>query len=344
MIRVQRAPQAEAVNIESREGNIIIAGLDDWFRQAINREGMKPAIDLVDFYPGPKVLCNFLNDSDLENSAVAAFAQLHWRDFEGGGLFVRLGSKKDQKTLRTEIKESVLNLIDNPDSLKLAKVRDRLRQYEFRMRIQLLEVDTNPFMDHLVDMSERNRGANKNGITYDPNTMEVRSKKLSLGKKTIIATVGLESSGTLRDLMYGLLIKVLRDEEIGQIRRCKTCGSFNHYTTKPKDYCNDKCRYQFWNADEGRKSKRKSKSAGGSNELAIAALRQMQKYIRENRVRAVEDLPLTASDSQFAKLRNLLGNRFDSAVLNRLWNESPEAIVKTLSPRVNRALSESLQG
>jgi hypothetical protein len=118
MIRVQRIPQANAIKMERREGNILIAGLDEWFRRSVERRGMKLAIDLVDFYTGPKVLCNFLNDSELEDSAVAAFARLHWRDFQLGGLFVRLGSKEDQQTLRTEIKEYVLALIDNPDGLR----------------------------------------------------------------------------------------------------------------------------------------------------------------------------------------------------------------------------------
>jgi hypothetical protein len=62
MIRVQKTPQAEAINIESCEGNTINAGLDDWFRQAVEREGMKPSIELVDFYTAPKVLCKFLNN------------------------------------------------------------------------------------------------------------------------------------------------------------------------------------------------------------------------------------------------------------------------------------------
>lgn len=340
MMRVQKIPQADAIKMERREGNIIIAGLDEWFRWSVEREGIKLAVDLVDFYRGPKVLCNFLNDSELEDSAVAAFAQLHWRDFELGGLFVRLGSTEDQQTLRTEIKECVLNLIDNPDSLKLAKVRDRLRQYDFRMRIQLLEVDTNPFMDDLIDMSERNRGANKSGITYDPNTMEVRSKKLSLGKKTVIATVGIQTSGTLRDLMYGLLIKVLRDEEIGQIRCCKVCGRFRDNRTKPGLYCSTKCKDAFWKRKE-----RKKKSTESSNELAIAALRQMKKYIKENRVRDVVDLPLhKGSDNQFGRLFKLLGTGFDIAeIVERLrGTESPEAIAKTLPAKVNAALSQSL--
>jgi hypothetical protein len=186
MIRVQKIPQTDAIKMESREDNIIIAWLDDGFKWSVKREGMEPALDLVDFYTAPRVLCNFLNDSELENSAVAAFARLHWRDFAAGGLVVRLGSKEDQQTLRTEIKEYVLALIDNPDDLKIATVKNRLGQYyETRARFQLLQIDTNPVMDHLIDMSERNRGANKTGVTYDPNTMEVRSKRFYWGRKPL---------------------------------------------------------------------------------------------------------------------------------------------------------------
>lgn len=134
--------------------------------------------------------------------------------------------------------------------------------------------------------------------------------------------------------MYGVLIHVLLSGEIKFIGCCKTCGSFTHYATRPKKYCSTKCHDVFWRTER--------KESGSSNDLAILALRQMQIYITDNRVRDVEDLPLTRSGSQFAKLRNLLGDRFDVAVLKRLWNESPEAIAKTLSVKVSTALSQSL--
>jgi hypothetical protein len=105
--------------------------------------------------------------------------------------------------------------------------------------------------------------------------MEVRSKKLSLGKKTVIATVGIQISGTLRDLMYGLLIKVLLDKEIGQIRCCKVCGRFTHDTTKPKLYCSQKCHDVFWNADEDRKNRRKKKRL--ETEQSQRALEEQQR-------------------------------------------------------------------
>lgn len=154
---------------------------------------MKPTIDSVEFYTTGEVLCNFLNDVELENSVVAAFARIHWRAFELGGLFLRTGSKRARIALRKEIKECVANLI-SPDAIKLAMVRRRLSHY--RMQIQLLEVDTNPVMDHLIDVTKRNRGAAKTGIRYDINTLEVRSKTIELGNKAIITSVGLSCSAT----------------------------------------------------------------------------------------------------------------------------------------------------
>ncbi len=321
MIRVQKIPQTDAIKMESREDNIIIAWLDDWFKWSVKREGMEPALDLVDFYTAPRVLCNFLNDSELENSAVAAFARLHWRDFAAGGLVVRLGSKEDQQTLRTEIKEYVLALIYNPDDLKIATVKNRLGQYyETRARFQLLQIDTNPVMDHLIDMSERNRGANKTGVTYDPNTMEVRSKKVLLGKKTVIATVGIQISGTLRDLMYGLLIKVLLDQGIEKIRCCKVCGRFTHDTTKPKSYCSDDCKDKFWSKNERRKSNRKNNRLNKHQE--------QQRAIEE---RAGRDLFMKLPQLLFTPQHTSREREFLMDVQRKL----PREVSKTLSSKLD---------
>jgi hypothetical protein len=188
MIRVPKTPQAEAVELKVLEGDIISAGFTDWFRWRVDQRKLKLTIGLVDFYSPQQVLCNFLNNSDLENSIVAGFAQLHWRAFQFGGLFLRLGSRRSQQALRKEIKESVVSLLE-PDSAKLSAVQRRLNQYP--MHIALLQVDTSPVMAHLVDVSKRKRGADKTGVIYDGNTMEVRSRKISSGGKTIIVTAGM---------------------------------------------------------------------------------------------------------------------------------------------------------
>lgn len=64
-------------DIKLLKGNIISAGFPEWFRWRHERKGMKPTIDSVKFYTTGEVLCNFLNDVELENSVVAAFARIH---------------------------------------------------------------------------------------------------------------------------------------------------------------------------------------------------------------------------------------------------------------------------
>ena len=125
----------------------------------------------------------------------------------------------------------------------------------------------------------------------------------------------------------------------------ETGVSKNLVSQKPKgEFCCGQCRWKHRNEISATKSKlnKKSRKTESQNELATVALKRMQKYIRDKQIRDVAALPLSCVDNPFGKLRNLLGERFDvSVIIERLWNEPAESLVKTLPARVNTALSKS---
>jgi hypothetical protein len=188
----------------------------------------------IGYQAAGQFICNFMNGNETRNIMATLGQVVRQMNLERPGTraAVKYPSRRSERELKRNLKRCLDGILKCKDLEYVERTLNRFNRGPIQVNLASSTAD----LDHyrIVDLT----------------------KKLTLGKNSLVLAVGTPLKLTLSEVMYDALLKCLLSGEIERIGFCAHCESLSVYRTKRKKFCSDQCRWDHHNTKPERKQNR----------------------------------------------------------------------------------------